>query len=497
MKISVDQLMDSSGVRFGTSGARGLAADITDYVAYVYTKGFLQYLAGQGDLAPGMKVAVAGDLRPSTGRIMEAVRFAVSDMGYDPVNCGRIPSPAVALYGMQQGIPAIMVTGSHIPSDRNGIKFNTPAGEILKPDEEGIRRQEVTVASDLFDGAGARVKKTDDVWPEDSGAREMYLKRYLDLFPAGCLSGKKIGVYQHSAVGRELVLEILHTLGAETVPLGYSETFIPVDTEAIRPEDVTLAASWAETYGFDGIVSIDGDSDRPLISDENGTWLRGDVAGILTARFVGADSVSTPVSCNSAVEKSGYFSEVLRTRIGSPYVISSMNEAVSRGRRAVVGYEANGGFLTNSHIPLFGSQLPALPTRDAVIVHLAVFLLSIDTGATISELIQELPARYTYSDRLKNFPREKGDSILALFSTGHQKRDAAAADRLFGKMCGRCLSIDRTDGIRMVFDSGEIIHLRPSGNAPEFRCYTEASDPERVKKLNRMCMELLRDLSGS
>jgi phosphomannomutase len=45
-------------------------------------------------------------------------------MGYRPVNCGKIPSPAVALFGLENKIPAIMVTGSHIPDDRNGIKFN-------------------------------------------------------------------------------------------------------------------------------------------------------------------------------------------------------------------------------------------------------------------------------------------------------------------------------------------------------------------------------------
>ena len=66
----------------------------------------------------GEFVAVAGDLRPSTGRIMEAIAQAVHDKGYNPINCGRIPTPAVALYGFDQRIPSIMVTGSHIPADR-------------------------------------------------------------------------------------------------------------------------------------------------------------------------------------------------------------------------------------------------------------------------------------------------------------------------------------------------------------------------------------------
>src|SRR5882757_11489554 len=139
MTISIRELMDSSGVAFGTSGARGLATAMTDFVCYAYTRGYLQYLESIGELQRhGESVAVAGDFRPSTDRVMEAVCRAAEDMGYHAVNCGKIPSPAVTLLGLENKIPAIMVTGSHIPDDRNGIKFNKAAGEILKEDEQGM-----------------------------------------------------------------------------------------------------------------------------------------------------------------------------------------------------------------------------------------------------------------------------------------------------------------------------------------------------------------------
>src|SRR5262245_31675264 len=125
MQVSIRELMASSGVAFGTSGARGLATAMTDLVCYAYTKGFLQYLEGIGELKrAGESVAVAGDFRPSTDRVMEAVCRAAEDMGYRALLCGKVPLPAVALLGLERKIPAIMVTGSHIPDDRNGIKFN-------------------------------------------------------------------------------------------------------------------------------------------------------------------------------------------------------------------------------------------------------------------------------------------------------------------------------------------------------------------------------------
>lgn len=498
MQISIRELMATSGVAFGTSGARGLAMAMTDLVCYAYTKGFLQYLESIGALKhAGESVAVAGDLRPSTNRVMEAVCRAADDMGYRAVNCGKIPSPAVALFGLEQKIPAIMVTGSHIPDDRNGIKFNKTTGEVLKEDEQGMASQTVELNDALFDSAGGFVKPSPAPRTIVAEAGENYIERYLNVFAPNSLKGTRVGVYQHSAVGRDVLVKILSGLGAEVAPLGRSEKFIPVDTEAIRPEDVQLAREWAATGKFDALVSADGDSDRPIVSDERGEWLRGDVAGILCARFLGADSVSTPVSCNAAVEKCGWFATVRRTRIGSPYVIASMLEAGRAGANTIVGYEANGGFLLNSDVTLGGKSLRALPTRDAVIVMLGILLTAKRRGQKVSQLVAELPAGFTASDRLQNFTSENSRAILGQFSTQDEAVDRANLEKVFGSLSGTVSLLDRTDGLRVTFANEEVIHLRPSGNAPEFRCYTEAASNERAVALNRSVLDLLKQLAAA
>src|SRR6188474_2496616 len=102
MKISLRTLMDESGVKFGTSGARGLVRALTDRVAWIYTRGFLQFLESRGELRrAGEQVVVGGDLRPSTPRIMAAALQAVADAGYQPVNCGPLPSPALARFAFE------------------------------------------------------------------------------------------------------------------------------------------------------------------------------------------------------------------------------------------------------------------------------------------------------------------------------------------------------------------------------------------------------------
>lgn len=471
MSVSrVGDLISRSNVRFGTSGARGLVADMTDEVCYAYAAAFLQSV---GSMAG--KVVLGHDLRPSSPRIAAACAAAIRDSGRQVVYAGALPTPALAFYAAQLGMPTLVVTGSHIPFDRNGIKFYRADGEISKADEQAMLNAAVELP-EVVTPASLPVA--------DERASQAYVRRYLDFFGAGVLAGMRVAVYEHSSVARDVLRGILEGLGAEVISLGRTDTFVPIDTEAVRPEDVAQAKLWAEEHAFDAILSTDGDADRPLIGDERGGWLRGDVVGILCAQYLGADVVVTPVSSNTAVEKCGSFNIVVRTRIGSPYVIAGMEAFLSKNGDVVVGYEANGGFLLGSDVLAQGHSLRALPTRDAVLPMLALLCLARERGCKMSQLTQGLPARYTASDRLQDFATDKSRVLLA------RLLDAPAIlQQTLAPQAGAVLNVDQTDGLRVTFESGDIVHLRPSGNAPELRCYAESSSPERAKIL---CDECLR-----
>jgi phosphomannomutase len=149
----------------------------------------------------------------------------------------------------------------------------------------------------------------------------------------------------------------------------------------VSEADIRQARRWSAEHGFDAILSTDGDADRPLLGDERGDWLRGDVVGILCARYLGAQAVATPVSSNTALEKCGAFGRIARTRIGSPFVIAGMEELIAGGAGKVVGFEANGGFLVGSRLERSGRVLAPLPTRDAVLPILAL----------LARLVEDLP----------------------------------------------------------------------------------------------------------
>ncbi|WP_194285367.1 phosphomannomutase [Gluconobacter aidae] len=470
--------MVQSEVAFGTSGARGLVTSMTDAVCFAYTVGYLMYLETVGEFSAGMPVAIAGDLRPSTPRILRACAAAIVWMKGKPVYCGQVPTPALSLYAFSQHVPSLMVTGSHIPSDRNGIKFNRARGEFLKTDEAIMREQDVNLPHGWFDDQGALT--TDITLPPITDVLSQYIARYVEFFGRTALSGKTLGVYQHSAVGRDVLVSVIEALGGKAVPLGRSDVFVSVDTEAVRPEDIVLARDWAQNGEYDAILTTDGDSDRPLLTDQYGHWIRGDVLGILAAQSLDAASVTTPVSSNTALEASGIVSSVCRTRIGSPYVVTGMMDAVKAGNIPSVGYEANGGFLLASDISRQGKFLAALPTRDAVLPMICVLTSVQDRQRGVAGLLEALPPRFTQSDRLQDIPGKQSAARLAIL-----REDVAGVSEALGFVaaCGSVANVDETDGIRITFQKGDIIHLRPSGNAPELRVYVEASTPQRAGEL--------------
>ena len=468
----LNTLVAQSGVAFGTSGARGLVADMSDGLCWAYTAAFLQAVSPSAT-----RVVLGHDLRPSSPRIASACAAAIEASGRECVYAGALPTPALAFYAAQLGAPAIVVTGSHIPFDRNGIKFYRADGEISKADEQAMLAAQVDVPDAVLNA----------VLPEpDAQARAAYVQRYLDYFGAGALAGAQVAVYEHSSVGRDVLRIILESLGAQVTSLGRTETFVPIDTEAVRPEDVARARQWATEYRFDALLSTDGDADRPLIGDERGEWLRGDLVGILCAQALQAQVVVTPVSSNTAVELCSAFGQVLRTRIGSPYVIAGMEGALANATGPVVGYEANGGFLLGSDVLQEGRSLKALPTRDAVLPMLALLVLARKRNCNLSGLSADSPKRFTASDRLQNFATDKSRTLLAQLLG-----DTTALGQTLAPDSGAVLATNQTDGLRVTFANGDIVHLRPSGNAPELRCYAEADTAERAKLLCDACLARL------
>ena len=476
------------------------------------------------------RLAIGIDNRPSSYAMAQACAQICAQLNIRVIYYGVIPTPALAYSAMQDKTPAIMVTGSHIPFDRNGLKFYRPDGEITKQDELSI----VTLNT-LFEPVtclpALKISKT---------AIERYILRYTCLLEENnsakpdslILAGKRIGIYEHSSAGRDIYRKIFKQLGATVISLGRSNEFVPIDTEAVSADDTRRAIEWVNEYQLDALFSTDGDGDRPLLADEQGEWLRGDILGLLCAKALHIDALAVPINCNTAIELSGAFNNVIRTKIGSPYVIAALNgigkdeaykgahtDSLSEAQSAssalhcrqgtlegavcnkkgatqahVAGFEANGGFLLGSTLYYKGKLLEALPTRDALLPALIVLADATAKRLPLSALVAALPKRYTSSDRLQNISallsqqlledaKQNPQEFLKKFGTSIPQRTNTPVNEELNSKEFSNIKLNTLDGLRMYLNNDEYLHIRPSGNAPELRCYVEASSKQRAKNL--------------
>src|ERR1700731_540961 len=208
---------------FGTSGRRGKVVDLTQLEVYLNALAELEYLQSLAPAEGGIKredpFYFAYDLRPSSselvgqeqgrGELAQAIVAAIGDAGMQAVNLGRIPTPALASFALSRDKGSIMVTGSHIPFDRNGYKTNSSRGELLKEQEAPINEQVRQVRKRLYQQAWDQsrfdqrgmLKNAPQALPAEHGeAREAYIGRFINFFAGSSLQGKRILVYQHSAV---------------------------------------------------------------------------------------------------------------------------------------------------------------------------------------------------------------------------------------------------------------------------------------------------------
>ncbi|MBN1526019.1 MAG: hypothetical protein JW919_00335 [Candidatus Omnitrophica bacterium] len=385
----------------------------------------------------------------------------------------------------------------------------------------------------------------------DAQARALYIQRYKDVF-GDILAGQEIVFYQQTAVGREILPEIFEALGAKVERVGRldeTQTFYPVDTEKmtqkVRDELRGMAKAYEQKYGHKptAVITTDGDSDRPVFCDENGEFLPGDKLGVLTSMFLKPSFVALPVTCNSAavdmLKDMGIRTKL--TQVGSPYINKAMlDELAERPDARAAGYEANGGYLHIGNTwSVNGKTLAGLPTRDAALPLISSLALSKEKEVPVSELFK-LFNRHTNAAVIddttpgcENYTSAIGKTIIQNISP--RDKTIEAVDFAAGKVIRKdgkeaALSsnaelerfmrdtqtrlskyfksqhgfeaiarINYLDGVRIYFSNGDIVHLRPSGNMPEFRIYAEASTQARADAIvefrTKILPQIIRDFS--
>ncbi len=425
---------------FGTSGIRGPANTLfTPQFCFDIGRAFAFFLDEHGQKG---SIAIGIDTRTSSPHLAQNLIYGLRHAGREVVHLGAIPVPA-ACYSLQSlaVVGALMVTGSHIDIESNGVKFFAFKEEIAKTHEQEI--------SDYYYQIREQVKPEPiyGVIPQSNAGLNNYLEMLLSLIDQP-LSKLKIVFDPGNGAQTETIGTVLRELGIEHTAINaqIQEPLISRDTE-IEGVFSTLQERVREEHADFG-VGFDSDGDRAVFVDEAGNFIPGDYTGTILAKWHAADTVVCPINVSSVINHIG--KEVVRTKVGSPYVIESMKKYAAN-----FGFESNGGCLHGD----------IMLTRDGGATFAKMLNILKWSKKSLGELVGELPKFYIRRAKF-DCPVDKFVPVLTQAKKFHQ-----------------AINIDETDGVKLILDANTWVLFRPSGNAPEFRVFVESNSQTKANQL--------------
>lgn len=441
---------------FGTSGIRGPADSLfTNQFCFDLGRTFAKFLDNHQQPGP---VAVGMDPRESSPRIKEALLQGLAFSGRKLFDEGMVPVPAMNWILRVSPVLAgsVMVTGSHIKEELNGLKFFAFKEEILKEHESEITK----IYQELREKIVYQ-KRDIKVTREDKAGRlygEMLIKLATKPFPSW-----KVVVDLGNGAQSEIIPKVLKRLNLKVIVINNTpipKKFMTRDTEA--GETFKEVANLIRSKKADCGIVFDADGDRVVFVDEKGQFIPGDYTGALIAKDAPGSSVVTPINTSQVVEYIG--KKVYRTCVGSPYVVEKMKEV-----GASFGFEANGG----------GISAEVMMSRDGGSTMIKILNLMKKAGKRLEQLVDELPKFYLYRTKV-DCPWELDLKVLQ-----------AAKEKFKSK------KIEELDGLKIWVDESTWILFRASANAPEFRVFAEAKSEKEARKLGEDGIKLVKEVIAS
>ncbi len=385
------------------------------------------------------RVVIGKDTRLSGYMIEPALTSGFVSMGMDVILVGPMPTPAVAM--LTRSLRAdlgVMISASHNPYGDNGIKLFGPDGFKLSDavEAEIENRIDGDMSTDLAspDKLG-RAKRLDD-------AQGRYTEHVKRTFPKGLtLDGLKIAVDCANGAAYKVAPEVLWELGAEVIsiadsPDGYN---INRDCGSTYPETICEAVV---AHGADIGIALDGDADRVLIADEQGTLVDGDQLMAVIAEHWNAEGwlegggIVATVMSNLGLENylEGLGLSLVRAQVGDRYVVEHMQKHGFN-----IGGEQSGHIVMSDYGP----------TGDGLVAALQVLACVVRAGKPASQTCRPFDP---LPQLLKN----------VFFSGGRPLEDSAVKDSIVA-------------GEKKLAGKGRLL-IRASGTEPLIRVMAEGED---------------------
>jgi phosphoglucomutase len=456
----------TQAIQFGTSGWRGIIAEDFTFAGVRRASAAIAQHVRAHKKSPTLIVGY--DTRFFSVEFARTAASVLRSHGCKVLYCQRAtPTSAIAhaiIHNKLDG--GVNITASHNPFDYNGIKFSGPEGGPALPE---VTKDIEKRAAALKDDANPPHEIEDDF--EKIDPRAPYFKQLEKMIRFDVLK-KATGLF---------VCDALHGCGAGWLDRILAEHGIAVtelranrdvlfDGSGPDPSEenlVPLKKAVLEKKALAGLAT-DGDADRFGILDRDGSFISPN--HILALAFdylletrgdkLGASRSVATTHLIDAVARY-YKVDVYETPVGFKYVGPFL-----RADKIVLGGEESSGMTIRGH----------LPDKDGILACLLVAEMIVARQASIGE-------------QLRDLFRRVGGEFWPVRENLHLAEDVQArlTKRLLGdfkEFAGRRVKrVDHTDGVRVTFDDGAWLLMRPSGTEPVVRIYSESSTPSESKKI--------------
>lgn len=420
---------------FGTDGVRGVAnSELTPELAFRLGEAAGHFLAREGK----GRIVVGRDTRRS-GHMLEAALVAgLTSSGADALLLGVIPTPAVAYLVRELAADGgVVISASHNPPEYNGIKFFSRNGFKLPDDLEDEIETFCTQARDWERPTGADVGHC--IYPADPVDR--YIAHACSTVPEG-LAGMRIALDCGHGAAYRASAEAFERLGAEVVSINCDYDGMDINVGCGSTNLGPLKEIVAQG-GFDLGIAHDGDADRMLAVDENGTEVDGDqIMAICAVEMAESGTLAGNTVVSTVMANLGFEVAMrerginfVKTKVGDRYVLEQMQTM-----GANLGGEQSGHIIFLDHNT----------TGDGLVTALQLASVVRRAGKPLSELTRVM-TRYP---QVLNNVHVRDKTGLSTSRTIAEAISAAEAE---------------------LGDSGRIL-VRASGTEPLVRVMAEAAD---------------------
>ena len=403
---------------FGTDGVRGVVGEsLTVDLVERLGKAAAAW-CGRG------RVFVGRDTRASGPELEEAFAAGIASAGGSAVLAGVLPTPAVALLGLDLGA---VISASHNPPEYNGVKFFDRDGRKLTDAAE----EEIEALLDSPAPGGGEIDRVEV-------AADSYLEHVLERFGTD-LTGLRIGVDCANGAYAGLAPQAFEQLGAEVTAIGEEPDGTNINV-GCGATDLSLLSDTVRAGRFDLGIAFDGDGDRMLAVDERGEPVDGDQILAVVARGLGGEGGGETTRRNNRIhpprEEGGI--RVIVTDVGDRYVL----EALRRDGLLLGGEQSGHLIWLDGHV-----------TGDGLVAGL--LLCNALGGRTLSEAVAVMPR---FPQVMRNLPRAERGALPDELLTAVEEVNA------------------ELDG------TGRVL-VRPSGTEPVVRVLAEAETAEAAEDL--------------